>query len=240
MATYNGAKYIKEQIDSILSQLNECDELIISDDGSTDDTLKIIAQYNDPRIHVINHSRKARYKYPYECVTANIESALQMATGEYIFLSDQDDVWLPEKVEKVCAKLAAGHTVVLHNGSFVDSDLHPLQEKSIFEFYNAGSGFVKNLLRNTYLGAAMAFSRRALDAALPIPRRLSHDMWIGIVAEHFGKACFLDEKLMFYRRHGGNVSPLSKKDNPHNWKFKLTYRCNLLWNYLKFKLKRKK
>lgn len=90
MATYNGEEYIKEQLESILCQLGEMDEIIISDDGSTDNTLNIIESYNDSRIKI--HINTGKHGFVY-----NFENALQKAKGEYIFLSDQDDIWLPEK-----------------------------------------------------------------------------------------------------------------------------------------------
>ena len=93
MATYNGSRYIKEQIDSILSQLSALDELIISDDHSTDSTYKIIKSYNDNRIKFyLNELEKG--------VTHNFENALLHSKGDTIFLADQDDVWNKEKIQK--------------------------------------------------------------------------------------------------------------------------------------------
>lgn len=93
IATYNGEKYLKEQLDSIIPQLTAQDELIISDDGSKDTTMEIIKRYaaNDSRIKV--------YKGPGKGVIANFEFAINQTQGEFIFLADQDDVWLPEKVQ---------------------------------------------------------------------------------------------------------------------------------------------
>ena len=107
MSTYNGEKYIKEQVDSILSQLSDSDELIISDDLSTDKTLDILSSYNDKRIKVINHQPHKGLP-PHVYATLNFENALKNAKGDYIFLSDQDDVWLEDKLA-VAAK-AIGDT----------------------------------------------------------------------------------------------------------------------------------
>lgn len=109
MATYNGAKYLREQVDSILNQdLTKYPdaelELLVSDDLSTDDTVKILESYNDSRIKIYHHTDKDkhRHKYarPFFLSTANFGHAMSKATGDYIFLSDQDDVWLPLKVSK--------------------------------------------------------------------------------------------------------------------------------------------
>ena len=93
LATYNGQRFIKRQITSILSQIGEEDEVVVSDDGSTDDTLTILRDLNDSRIRIIDGAHR-------HSPTWNFEKALEGARGEYIFLSDQDDVWMPDKVQK--------------------------------------------------------------------------------------------------------------------------------------------
>lgn len=107
MATYNGGKYIREQMDSILAQEFKENpdaemEVIVSDDGSTDDTLRIVEAYCDPRIRIVHHTEHHLYHWfnASRAVTANFENAIRHAKGDYIFLSDQDDVWYPWKVDK--------------------------------------------------------------------------------------------------------------------------------------------
>ena len=90
IATYNGEKYLREQLDSILPQLAESDEVIVSDDGSTDGTIDLITSLNDPRIKIVSNSGRKGY-------VGNFENALKHTTGDYIFLSDQDDIWYPNK-----------------------------------------------------------------------------------------------------------------------------------------------
>lgn len=92
IATYNGGKYIKEQLDSILFQLGKDDEVIISDDSSTDDTLSILESYHDERIVILTNQK-------FHSPVYNFENALKSAKGDFIFLSDQDDIWEPTKVE---------------------------------------------------------------------------------------------------------------------------------------------
>ena len=105
MATFNGEKYIKEQIQSILNQLSLDDEVIISDDGSSDKTLEVINHINDKRIKVFTNTHKHGF-------THNFENALNHANGEYIFLSDQDDIWAEEKVNKVMESLIYNDLVI--------------------------------------------------------------------------------------------------------------------------------
>ena len=119
IATYNGEKYIKEQLDSILVQLGEDDEVIIGDDGSTDLTLDIIKSYNDPRIKI--------YKNSFKNLILNFESTLEKAKGDYIFLSDQDDVWLPNKVKDSLKDLFK-YDVVISNCKVVNKNLDVIHE----------------------------------------------------------------------------------------------------------------
>ena len=137
MATYNGERFIKEQIDQILPQLSQDDELIISDDGSTDRTLEIIASYKDERIKVFHHQKKGNKYYPTLSLcysTSNFENALQQAKGDYIFLSDQDDIWEKNKV-KICVELLRNYDYVIHNFSVINENGVFLQEK----FYQSSS-----------------------------------------------------------------------------------------------------
>lgn len=204
MATYNGAEYIKEQIDSILVQLSSGDELIISDDGSTDGTLSILETYAaaDPRIHVLHHNRG--------CYTKNFENAIRAAQGDYIFLSDQDDVWLPEKVKQIilCFK-QTGADFLVSNAELVDGEKNSFGITA-FEKGNTRTGFIHNLLHTSYIGACMAFRREVLNVFLPIPgnpKYIAHDYWLACVSELYYHTELIREPLILYRRHGDNTSP---------------------------------
>mgnify|MGYP002597725427 FL=1 len=115
IATYNGEKYIKEQINSILPQLKNCDEIIISDDHSSDKTLDVIFQINDSRIQVYLNDKEKGY-------TSNFENALSKATGSIIFLADQDDIWKSNKVE-VLQKSLEDSDLVVSDAEVVNGDL---------------------------------------------------------------------------------------------------------------------
>lgn len=201
MATYNGGKYLHTQLASILSQLGENDEIIISDDGSTDDTREIIARFAAPTIRLVEGPRR-------RSPIANFEHALSQARGEIIFLADQDDRWLPGKVQKMVAALGRGYGCVVSDCHVTDAELTPTSE-SFFALSHMHRGKWYNLfVSNHYLGCCMAFTRDVLRAALPFPSEIPmHDIWIGNVAAFTSSVCFLPDALLDYRRHAHNASP---------------------------------
>lgn len=201
IATYNGEKYIKQQLISILSQINIDDEVVVSDDGSTDNTIDEINSLNDKRIKII-HGGFRHFKW-------NFANALSAAKGEYIFLSDQDDVWVNGKYQS-CLEYLKDYDLICHNSKVVNQDLEPIIH-SFFDYYNSGKGIIKNSIKNTYFGACMAFNRRILDAALPLPKtmEIGHDIWIGLVAEAIGKVLFVDTPYLLYRRHETALTNIS-------------------------------
>lgn len=203
MPVYNGMPYLKEQVESILQQLAPNDELVISDDGSSDDSLNWLQSLHEPRIRIIQETPSKNPSY-------NLEKALQAAKGAYILLSDQDDVWLPGKVNQMFVSLQS-HVLVVHDCMVTDEKLN-VQVPSFFAQHGSGAGFVKNFIRNSYLGCCMGFRRELLHKALPFPRPLGmHDIWLGLVAALWFKTSFISDKLVLYRRHGKNASSTSDK-----------------------------
>ena len=193
IATYNGEKYIKQQLLSILSQINIDDEIIISDDDSTDNTIEIIKSLKDKRIKII-HGGFHHFKW-------NFANALQHAKGEYIFLSDQDDIWVEGKYQ-TCLNKLKNIDLICHNSSVVDENLNTIIP-SFFDYYHSGKGIIKNSIKNTYFGACMAFNRKVLDTALPLPKtmEIGHDIWLGLIAESIGSVEFIQTPYLLYRRH---------------------------------------
>ena len=127
LASHNGEKYIKKQIDSILSQLSSQDELIISDDGSTDLTLSIIHRYKDERIKLLHYKQdvsvlRKKHSKQFYLATKNFENALKNAKGDYIFLSDQDDIWLPDRVEVMVNSLKKNDCVMCNLNLIDEND----------------------------------------------------------------------------------------------------------------------
>ena len=204
MVSYNGERYLKEQIESILQQLKEEDELVISDDGSTDRTMEIIREYQN------SDSRIRCLKGPGQGIKKNVEHVLKHTKGEYIFLADQDDIWMPDKVEQVLkAFLEKNATVVIHDAKvFEGEEAKKTVIESFFAFRRSGAGVFKNMIKNSYIGCCMAFRRELLKVVLPIPSKIEmHDQWIGILGDYIaGKSCFLPKALLLYRRHGENNS----------------------------------
>lgn len=228
--TYNGEKFIKEQIDSILSQLSAEDEIIISDDGSMDKTLEILSSYNDLRIKIFHHVDSYKSENRFNLTSRNISNALVKASGDLIFLADQDDVWTPDKVA-ICKSNLKFNDLILHDCEIIDEH-GKLLNHSYFNYNHSKPGITRNLLKNSYLGCCMAMKRSVLEFAFPFPKQeVPHDIWLGIVAEKFGKVVFLNNKLVKYRRHGNNLSASGEKSS-NNIIFKIKYRLIILWELL--------
>ena len=203
MATYQGERFIREQIDSILTQLGEGDELIISDDGSRDRTRSIIQDYQrtDSRVILVDG--------PCQGIVKNFENAIRHAHNERIFLADQDDVWAPDKVKTVMACFEQTDAVlVMHDACVVDEQLKEV-EPSFFRLRRSRTGLVNNLIKNSYIGCCMAFNAQLVPDILPFPQKIPmHDQWIGLMAERVGRVELLDKPLLQYRRHGTNQSSM--------------------------------
>ena len=199
MATYNGEKYIKRQIESILCQLSEQDELIISDDGSTDATIKLVESFQDERIKLF-HNNQHDY-------TKNFENALRNASGDYIFLSDQDDIWVDKRIE--CTMPYFDTYDFIHCNAKIIDENGTVLVKSRNQECNVKNGFFRNYVKTYYLGCCMSFNRKVLQSVLPFPpnsKLCKHDAWIALVSELLFKTCVIDDCLILYRRHGANVS----------------------------------
>jgi glycosyltransferase involved in cell wall biosynthesis len=226
MATYNGAEYIQKQLESILVQLSKDDELIISDDGSTDETVAKIESCKDSRIRLVNHVPIKSFT-GHEKVTANFENALKMAQGDIIFLTDQDDIWLDNKVPR-CVDALRNADLVLHNMLILEE---ATDSKSVMFTKNPIPRFwFMNFYRMRFWGCAMAFRRNVLEASLPFPYRLiGHDYWLSTIALKLFRVRYVEEPLMIYRRHEGSVS--YKKRNKFG--FKVKYRIVLMRHVLK-------
>ena len=197
IATYNGEKYIRQQLDSILCQIGEEDEVIVSDDFSQDKTLEIVRSFDDKRIKIIQNKGLKGY-------APNFENALNNAQGDIIFLSDQDDVWLPNKVSAMFPFLQQDNLVVC-NVLVTDGDLN--KSATLKEWQPYKKGILRNLYKNTYFGCTLAFTKKIKDYCLPIPKNVvGHDIWFGLLSELKFKVVYIKEPLMLYRRHNNNTS----------------------------------
>ncbi len=201
LAAYKGQQYITEQLESILPQLGENDEIIVSDDypqGLTREAVMNIAN-RDKRVKYIEGEGKG--------VVRNFENALKACMGDVIFLCDQDDVWQPDKVSSVMAEIINGADLVLHDAAVTDAHLN-ITEPSFFAVHGSNADFKHNLIRNSFVGCCMAFTRRVMTDTLPFPEGLPmHDWWIALAAIKTGyKTVLLNKPLILWRRHGDNVT----------------------------------
>lgn len=227
MAAYNGGKYIADQIRSILAELRESDELVIVNDGSVDDTLTIIREFcaSDSRVKVWTNDSN-------EGLLSSFQTALRHCNGDILFLSDQDDLWLEGKVRLVLDifERARDVTLVLSDARIIDANGNMISESFFRQRGKFRGGIVATLLKNKYLGCAIAFRRSMLDAILPLPNDIPmHDIWIGLVNAFYGKSYFIDRPLIAYRRHGGNVSPGRHRGIVQMIKWRWRLVKNLAW-----------
>lgn len=196
MATYNGARFIAEQLDSFAAQTRLPDELVVTDDGSTDGTLEIVERFAATApfaVHV--HRNPARLGY-----TPNFSEAVSKCSGEIIFISDQDDRWFETKIERSVDVIAGGAEVVLNDQLIVDGGGKP-----------AGTvlGNMRSLGfpdRNFVSGSCTAMSSGFAQLALPFPAEIPYDNWVSLLAELLGVRKLIEEPLQVYRRHGQNTT----------------------------------
>lgn len=203
LATYNGSAYVEAQLRSILGQLGSSDEIVVVDDCSCDESVGVVSALGDPRIRLIRNDTNLG-------ILGAFERALRVSTGDILFLSDQDDIWRSDKVERVVSIFASDPaiTLVASDAQVIDA-VGNVTAQSFFSQRGAFSaGLLHNLVKNKYLGCTMAFRRSMLGHFLPIPPDVPmHDMWFGVLNQIYGRTAFIDQPLISYRRHGGNASP---------------------------------
>ena len=223
LAAYEGEAFLGAQIESILAQLEPQDELVVSDDKPGGETQRMVQAFcaKDNRVQYIEGAGAG--------VCANVANALTHCSGDVFFLSDQDDVWLPGKRQAVLDAIENGAQLVLHNALLTDVALNPTGE-TFFGQNGLRRGVVLNLLKNSYIGCCMAFTRALRDAALPFPKGLPmHDWWLGLLAEKDGRIAVVQDSLLLYRRHGRTVTGQEKEAF---WR-RCWWRVFLTWHYFR-------
>jgi glycosyltransferase involved in cell wall biosynthesis len=203
LASFNGEKFISEQIKSILIQLGDDDELIICDDGSNDKTVQIINDFNDSRIFLYENQNHFNPIF-------NFESAIKYAKKNIIVLSDQDDIWVNNRVAIIRDffknNIISKYNLLVMDAKGVDSNGDTLYP-SMLDYLNAKRGIIKNLKKNSYIGCCLAFSKDVKNIILPFPRSIPmHDIWIGIICDLYGNVFFDKRISLIYRRHGENFT----------------------------------
>lgn len=207
LCTYNGARFLRDQLESIENQTRPIDELVICDDGSSDDSWQIIKASTLPTIAIQNPARLG--------VTKNFEQAVARCSGEIIFFCDQDDRWRPDKVETLLKSLQPpAVNLAFSNAQIVDSDLKPLGYRMwdsiwfdpVEQRQVALGRALPVLLRHAIAaGSTLAFKSKYLPLLLPIPDLPhSHDIWITLLLSCVGRIEPVNQDLIDYRLHGGN------------------------------------
>ena len=222
MAVYNGEKFIKKQLESILAQLKENDELIISYNKSDDNTEAIVKEYSDydPRIKFYVCEKKG--------VLSNFENAIRNCHNEIVFLSDQDDIWVNNKVVTVLEyfedeKIGG----VVHDCTFIDCYDNECKMQPKFQ-KNRKLCIPEILIKNPVQGSCLAFRKKFVDRFLPFPNTIPmHDSWIGMMLIHYSSLLFINKKLLLYRQHDNSVT----KRHHASIKKMLIDRSNLLFAY---------
>lgn len=220
MATYNGELWVKEQLQSILSQLDENDEVIVVDDGSSDGTLGKIEAFKDSRIQIYRNEKNLG-------VNRTFERALTLARGDILFLCDQDDVWYPEKVKRVMQEFnqRPNTTLVLSEAQIIDALGNATGATYFSKRGKFIPGVIPNFLKSKFLGCGIAIKSNMRECFLPFPEQIpAHDIWIGLINEYYGKTYFVSDPLIGYRRHDKNTS----SEHRQNFKQMLVWRWQLL------------
>jgi glycosyltransferase involved in cell wall biosynthesis len=210
MATYNGARYVHEQVASILPQLGPSDELLIVDDCSSDETVSVLRALEDPRVRIQCNERNRG-------VVTSLERALRLARNDVLLLADQDDVWLPGRVQALVGALqSSGALVASSNSSFMDAAGAPIR----FDFPRLRAADSTRHWRNiarifagsaSYWGCAMALRRQVLELVLPMPHWVeSHDLWIATGSNLIRSNVHLECDTLRRRVHGSNASMVSR------------------------------
>jgi glycosyltransferase involved in cell wall biosynthesis len=199
LATYNGERFLAEQLDSLLRQTYPNLEIVISDDGSTDGTRSIIARYaaTHPRISTyVNSGEKG--------VRNNFQYAIRQCKGDLIALCDQDDIWLPGKIEELVNQIGDA-SLIYHDSLLINEEAVSLETRAVPNHYT-GNNPVVFLFKNVVSGHACLFKREILREALPFPAGICHDWWLAAVAADQRGIKFYPKVLVYYRQHGNNAS----------------------------------
>jgi hypothetical protein len=206
MATYQGEAYVERQLRSILEQIGPDDEIIVVDDCSRDRTVEVIEAIRDARVVLYRNPVNRREVFSFG-------RAIELARGEIIFLADQDDVWLPGRVELMVGRLlASGAALVTSNFEWMDAEERPLNVAFDGVSSRTSNRHLKNIFdifigKTNYFGCAMAFRQSLVPLVVPIPPYVeSHDLWIALAANQIGSNLHIESNTLRKRRHGSNTT----------------------------------
>lgn len=202
VCTYNGEKYLQEQLDSLLHQTHTNIEIIIVDDGSKDSTMTILNEYktNDNRIKIFQNEENLGF-------VQNFSKAISLCSGDYIALADQDDIWAKDKIEKFLANIGS-NILIYSDAILMDEYGYPLDQQLIRpeRILLSGKPNKAFFFGNCISGNTLMFKRELVPYLLPIPNVSYHDIWIAFVASSIGTIDFTEEPLTYYRRHNEQIT----------------------------------
>lgn len=210
LATFNGGKYLRAQLESIARQTLPVQEVVVGDDGSEDDTIQILEEYQRPDhpltlpLQIVRHERKMG-------PAKNFEFLMRASKCDIILFSDQDDIWNPDRVSRsVKALQATDADYVFGDAQIIDEASRPTGQmlwndvffsKGERDSMRNGSGFDVLLRHNVVTGATLGIQRRVLDWVLPLAEGWMHDGWIALIAEAVGTSTMIEDPVIAYRRH---------------------------------------
>lgn len=211
MATYNGERFIGEQLESILTQTYTNLEVVIVDDGSTDQSYTILETYaaKDTRIRLFRNEYNLGY-------VKNFERGLSLAKGEFIAPSDQDDLWLPHKIQFLLERIGDS-AIIYANSSLIDEHGNRMGKKlSDVKRLTTFNDCLNYTIGNSAPGHGMLIRKEIVTACFPLPTMIPHDYWLGFIATFYSELTYVDEVLVLYRQHGANVFGAAKvkSENP--------------------------
>ena len=209
MTTYNCVLHVGEQLDSILSQIGPADEIVICDDGSADGTYELLAKYSDARIRLYRNLERLGH-------VQNFAKAIALASGEFIALSDHDDVWVAKRLERMLSELRRfpGHVLIVGDFLDVDDDNNVLPRPGLGA---SPSNMLLQLIKiflgkAKYFGCTFMFRKELKKLCIPIPRKIeAHDVWISMNACLHGGIVHFQENTLLHRTHGRNLTPRSRR-----------------------------
>jgi glycosyltransferase involved in cell wall biosynthesis len=214
MATYNGEKYLKEQMDSIYNQSHKPYEVVVCDDGSTDNTVDILSEYIDKHgLKLFRNTQRLGY-------IKNFERAISICQGEYIALSDQDDIWLPNKLEILINNIK-DQLLISTDALIVNSENEVIHE-SYAHFANLQ--IIKNEELLYYIfhpfvtGCTSLFKKDLAQRSMPFPDFIPHDFWLALHAKKNNGLLYSPQKLIRYRQHSSNTIGATPKNRKIRWR----------------------
>ncbi len=232
MATYNGERFLHEQIDSILNQSLPPSELIIIDDCSKDGTLLILQDYatKHPIVKIFSNETNIGF-------VKNFEKGISLSSGNYIALSDQDDIWVEDKLEKLFEGI--GNALLIYSNSELVDEAGNSLHKKMSDIKNQ-IGFNSSLMfviGSWAPGHAFLFKRALAEKCIPFPSLVAHDFWLAFIATCYGPVKYLAEPLVLYRQHSSNTvsantfAKNNKKQNPSRKEKEQISRDRMLFLY---------